>query len=59
MTPKQYLVTERILYAKSIIESGDYGSIKEVSEMVGYNDPLYFSKAFKMICGVSPSNAIF
>ena len=31
-------------------------NIKEVAAAVGYNDPLYFSKAFKNFCGVSPSN---
>ena len=40
----------------SILESGDYDSIAEVSELVGYSDPLYFSKAFKKIYGFSPSN---
>lgn len=57
MTPQKYLVTERISHAKSIIESGDYDTIKEVAEMVGYNDPLYFSKAFRKITGVAPSDA--
>ncbi len=56
MTPQEYVITQRISYAKSIIESGDYETIKEVSELVGYNDPLYFSKAFRKIYGFSPSN---
>ncbi len=56
MTPQEYVVTGRISHAKSIIESGDFESIKEVSELVGYNDPLYFSKAFRKIYGISPSN---
>lgn len=55
MTPQEYVVAERISYAKSIIESGDYETIREVSELVGYNDPLYFSKAFKKVYGFSPS----
>ena len=56
MSPQKYLVTERISHAKSIIESGDYDTIKEVAETVGYNDSLYFSKAFRKITGVSPSD---
>lgn len=56
MTPQEYVVAKRISYAKSIIESGDYETIKEVSELVGYNDPSYFSKAFKKNYGYSPSN---
>lgn len=56
MSPQEYVLSERISHAKSIIESGDYESIKEVSELVGYNDPLYFSKAFRKFYGFSPSN---
>lgn len=56
MTPQEYVVTGRISHARSIIESGDFESIKEVSELVGYNDPLYFSKAFRKIYGFSPSS---
>ena len=55
MTPKDYLLHARISHARSIIESGDYGSIKEVSESVGYSDSLYFSKAFKKFYGAPPS----
>lgn len=57
MSPREYVVAERISYAKSIIDSGDFETIKEVSELVGYNDSLYFSKAFKKMYGYSPSNA--
>ena len=56
MTPQKYVAFKRISHAKSIIESGDFETIKEVSELVGYNDPLYFSKAFRKIYGFSPSN---
>ncbi len=56
MNPQEYVVFKRISYAKAIIESGDYESIKEVSELVGYSDPLYFSKTFRKIYGCSPSN---
>lgn len=54
MSPQSYVLTERITHAKSIIESGDYDSVKEISEAVGYSDPLYFSKAFKKAFGLSP-----
>jgi len=55
MTPQQYVSTQRIAHARSIIESGDYESLKEISEAVGYTDALYFSKAFKKAYGFSPS----
>ena len=54
-TPKQYIIRCRLMKARTIIESGEYGSIGEVSYMVGYDDPLYFSRHFKSYFGVSPS----
>ena len=56
LSPKEYVVNQRISHAMSIIESGDFESINEVAELVGYSDPLYFSKAFKKMYGVSPSS---
>ena len=53
--PQNYIISKRISYAKSIIDSGDYETIKEVAYMVGYSDPLYFGKTFKKIYGVNPS----
>ncbi len=55
MSPRAYLQNERVSYAKSLIESGDYETVAEVSEAVGYNDPLYFSKAFKKFYGIAPT----
>ena len=56
MSPKEYVVNQRITHAMSIIESCDFDSIGEVAELVGYKDALYFSKAFKKIYGISPSS---
>lgn len=55
MTPSEYITAGRLSYAKMIIESNEYATLKEVAELVGYNDPLYFSKAFKKFYGYSPS----
>ncbi|MBR2929640.1 MAG: helix-turn-helix transcriptional regulator [Clostridia bacterium] len=54
--PKEYVTSERLSHARSIIESGDWGSIAEVALTVGYSDPLYFSKAFKRAFGKAPSD---
>ncbi len=56
VTPQEYVISKRLAYAKSIIESGDFNNISEIAELVGYKDPFYFSKAFKKFYGVSPSN---
>lgn len=55
VAPKEYIVDERITHARSIIDSGEFDSIREVAEMVGFSDALYFSKAFKRVYGVPPS----
>ena len=55
MSPQEYVLTKRISQAKSIIENGDFDTIRGVAEAVGYTDPLYFSKTFKKMQGVSPS----
>lgn len=53
--PQKYVEDKRLSYAKSIVEFDDSFTISEISEMVGYNDPLYFGKVFKKKYGLSPS----
>ncbi len=53
-SPQKYILSRRLSHAKAIIDSGDYSTISEVSFSVGYNDPLYFSRAFKRRYGISP-----
>jgi len=54
-SPKKYIITQRLMQAKNIIESGEYKNISDVSLAVGYDDPLYFSKLFKSFYGTPPS----
>ena len=54
MTPMQYITFLRITRAKELLRSTDY-SIQEISPMVGYENPLYFSRIFKKQTGYSPS----
>ncbi len=56
ISPQEYIISKRISHAKSILDSCNYNSISEVSQAVGYTDPLYFSRAFKKKYGVSPIN---
>ncbi len=53
-TPQSYILGKRLSHAKTIIDSGDFGSISEIAASVGYTDPLYFSRAFKKKYGLSP-----
>lgn len=51
---KEYLVRLRIKEACRILENMDVKSY-EVSEMVGYPNPQYFSVLFKKITGEAPT----
>lgn len=53
--PMQYLTELRILKAKDLL-LGDDLSISSVASLLGYEDPLYFSKVFKKTTGISPRN---
>ena len=55
MSPQKYIINKRLSRAKAIIDSGDFDSISEVSESVGYSDPLHFSRVFKQKYGLSPA----
>ncbi|HWQ78140.1 MAG TPA: response regulator [Anaerovoracaceae bacterium] len=50
----EYLTGIRIRNAKSMLE-GDELSIKEICYNIGYSDPNYFSRIFKKIVGVTPT----
>lgn len=52
-----YVTLYRIEKAKELMRSRRY-MIYEVSEMVGYSDPAYFSKVFKTATGVSPTDYV-
>ena len=54
-SPMQYILSIRINNAVSLLESTDY-NVTEISTIVGYDNPLYFSRIFKKQKGVSPSD---
>lgn len=54
VSPKNYVVSKRLSYAKSIIDSGEFSTVKELALLVGYKDSLYFGKVFKQHYGTSP-----
>lgn len=53
-TPMQYIISLRIANAKMLLETTDY-SIKEIGCIVGYDNPLYFSRLFSKYTGLSPA----
>ena len=53
-TPMQYIVSARIINAQLLLETTQY-SVSEISRIVGYDNPLYFSRLFHKTKGFSPS----
>lgn len=53
-SPQAYLVDMRIEKAKDLLANNSF-QISEVAELVGYLDPLYFSRIFKKKTGCSPN----
>ena len=55
VTPKKYVLTHRLSHARAILRSGEYNSIAEVAALSGFDDALYFSKAYRAAYGAPPS----
>ncbi len=53
-TPMQYILAIRIANAENFLENTDY-NLTEISRIIGYENPLYFSRIFKKQKGLSPS----
>jgi YesN/AraC family two-component response regulator len=46
-------MSKRIANAQMLLESSDY-NMTEIAKIVGYDNPLYFSRVFKKEKGMSP-----
>lgn len=55
LSPMQYILNIRMNNAVSLLETTEY-NVTEISAIVGYDNPLYFSRVFKKMKGVSPSD---
>jgi two-component system response regulator YesN len=53
--PSRYLITLRINEDKYLLTHYPHLSVKEVGKRVGYSDQFYFSRIFKQMTGVTPS----
>lgn len=54
ITPNEYLIKYRINLACELLKDRNI-NISETAYSIGFTDPLYFSRVFKSIKGVSPS----
>ena len=52
--PMQYIVSLRITAAKGYLEKSNK-NINEIADIVGYDNPLYFSRLFKKHTGMTPT----
>ncbi|HKL80356.1 MAG TPA: AraC family transcriptional regulator [Mobilitalea sp.] len=53
-SPINYLIKIRLEKARDILLNGTGGSIKNIANLVGYDDVYHFSKLFKKYYGISP-----
>ncbi len=54
VSPRQYIINIRMTMAKDLLMNTDF-QILEISQIAGYENPLYFSRLFKKNCGMSPT----
>ncbi len=54
ITPKQFIMRKRIYNAEALLQNPQY-NINEIARIVGYENPLYFSRIFQKLKGLSPS----
>lgn len=54
ITPSEYISRLRISKAKELLHNNSSISVREIAAAIGYDDPLYFSKVFKKLVGVTP-----
>ena len=53
-TPMQYILAQRIYNAEILLQNPSH-NLTEIANMIGYDNPLYFSRIFKKAKGISPS----
>jgi AraC-like DNA-binding protein len=53
VSPRQYLSQLIVQTAKTLLDQSDL-KIVRISQLLGYGDPIHFSKQFKKWTGVSP-----
>ena len=52
-TLSDYIATVKIEHDKELIDTHQY-LMYEISDMLGFDNPYYFSKVFKKVTGISP-----
>ena len=55
MTPVAFLLRLRIDHARRLLRERTELTVEQIAASVGFQDPLYFSKQFRRICGMPPT----
>ena len=58
MTPLKYIRNWRLQQAKTLLESGDYQTVKAVAHTVGFLKVAYFSEQYELVFGERPSEVL-
>lgn len=58
VSPKKYILDRRLIHAKQLLDSGECSKVSDAARLSGFEDPLYFSRAFKARYGYPPSVAV-
>lgn len=53
-SPGEYIRRKRMVKARNMLYTTNF-SIQQIADLLGYNDPLYFSRLFRAETGVSPT----
>lgn len=54
MTPNNFILNQRLKHAASLLQQHPNLSIAEISDLCGFNTPVYFSRCFKNLYECSP-----
>ncbi len=54
ISPRQYIINIRMSTAKELLANPLF-QVSEVAQLTGYDNPLYFSRLFKKVWGISPT----
>lgn len=55
VSPAGFVIRQRLQLAQELLLGGEQLTVAQVAAMVGYRDPLYFSRLFKQQLGLSPT----
>lgn len=56
MTPNDFIINTRLKKAATLLLTSNDLNVSDISHIVGFNTPRYFSKCFKELFGMSPLN---